>query len=151
MVSKNIYNFIKFDHYSVIPKHKQLTTSILASIEEGKIEKDYILPSINNLSYELDISRNTAEKAYNHLKKIGIIGSVPGKGFFIRKTDIKNSTKVFLLFNNLSVHKKIIYDSFAQTLDENALIDFYIYNNDFSLFKKLLCERRSDYSHYVII
>ena len=151
MASENIYSLIKFDDYSVTPKYLQVANSILKGVEDGNIEKDYILPSINNLSYELEISRNTAEKAYKHLKEMDIIGSVPGKGYFIHKTDIKQQLKVFLIFNKLSVHKKLIYDSFARTLGENAIIDFYIYNNDFSLFKKLLTERKTDYSYYVII
>lgn len=151
MASINIYTLIEFDDYSVTPKYLQLANSILKGIEDGDIEKGYILPSINNLSYELELSRNTAEKAYNYLKRMNIICSVPGKGYFIHKTDIKQQLKVFLIFNKLSVHKKLIYDSFATTLGENAIIDFYIYNNDFSLFKKLLAERKTDYSYYVII
>ena len=120
-------------------------------IEQKFIGKDYLLPSINDLSYELEISRDTAEKAYRHLKNLGIVGSVPGKGYFISKTDFKQQIKVFLLFNKLSPHKKIIYDSFINTLGEQAAIDFYIYNNDFNLFKKLLQNRKDEYTHYVII
>lgn len=151
MASENIYSLISFDDYSVTPKYLQLANSILKGIEEGKIDKDYILPSINNLSYELDISRNTAEKAYKHLKMMDIIHSVPGKGYFIYKTDIKTPLKVFLIFNKLSVHKKLIYDSFSTALGGNTIIDFYIYNNDFALFKKLILERKTNYSYYVII
>ncbi len=151
MSTENIYRLIHFDEYSVTPKYLQLTQSILKGIEEGKLEKDYILPSINDLSYELEISRNTAEKAYRHLKQLGIVNSVPGKGYFIARADFKQTIKVFLLFNKLSAHKKIIYDSFVATLGEQASIDFYIYNNDFSLFKKLLQKRNEDYTHYVII
>ena len=151
MNNENIYRLIRFDEYSVTPKYLQLTHSILKGIEEGKIEKDYILPSINDLSYELEISRNTAEKAYRHLKQLGVVGSVPGKGYFITRSDFKQSIKVFLIFNKLSAHKKIIYDSFVATLGEQAVIDFFIYNNDFSLFKKLVQNRKEDYTHYVII
>lgn len=151
MDSENIYSLLNFDDYSVTPKYLQLANSILKGIEEHKINKDYILPSINNLSYELDISRNTAEKAYKHLKYMDIIRSVPGKGYFIYNTDINTSLKVFLIFNKLSVHKKLIYDSFSKALGGNTIIDFYIYNNDFALFKKLILERKIDYSYYVII
>ncbi len=151
MGNENIYRLIRFDEYSVTPKYLQLTHSILKGIEEGKIEKDYILPSINDLSYELEISRNTAEKAYRHLKQLGVVGSVPGKGYFIARSDFKQTIKVFLIFNKLSAHKKIIYDSFASTLGEKAVIDFFIYNNDFSLFKKLVQNRKEEYTHYVII
>src|SRR5438270_411417 len=105
-MSSNIFQLIHFDEYSVTPKYLQLTHSILKGIEEGKLVKDYILPSINDLSYELEISRNTAEKAYRHLKNIGVVNSVPGKGYFIATSDYKQNIKVFLIFNKLSAHKK---------------------------------------------
>ena len=151
MASENLYQLVSIDEQSITPKYVQLTNSILKAIESGKIEKDYLLPSINDLSYELEISRDTAERAYRHLKKLGVIGSVPGKAYFVTKTEFKQPVKVFLLFNKLSTHKKIIYDAFVAALGENAAIDFYIYNNDFALFKKLLLNRKDDYTHYVII
>ena len=151
MASENIYRYIAIDEQSVTPKYLQLTNSILKGIASGKIEENYILPSINDLSYELEISRDTAERAYRNLKKIGVVGSVPGKGYFITKTEFKQPLKIFLLFNKLSTHKKIIYDSFAAALGEKAAIDFYIYNNDYALFKKLLTNTKTDYSYYVII
>lgn len=151
MASENIYRIIKIDEQSVTPKYLQLSNAVLQAIERGVVDKDYHLPSINELSYELEISRDTVEKAFRYLKSLGVIGSVPGKGYFIAKTDFKQSLKVFLLFNKLSAHKKIMYDSFAAELGEQAAIDFYIYNNDFNLFKKLLSNRKHDYTHYVII
>lgn len=151
MASENIYRLISIDEYAVTPKYIQLTNSIVKAIEEKKIDKGYLLPSINDLSFELDISRDTAEKAYKHLKKLGVIGSVPGKGYFISNTDVKQPIKIFLLFNKLSTHKKIMYDAFTASIGEDAVIDFYIYNNDFALFRKLLMNKRDDYTHYVII
>ena len=151
MASENIYLFLKIDEQSITSKYIQLTNSVLNAIGQGKLEKDYLLPSINEMSYELEISRDTVEKAYRHLKSLGVIGSVPGKGYFIAQTDFRQNIKVFLLFNKLSAHKKIIYDSFVKVLGEKAAIDFYIYNNDFNLFKKLVQHRKDDYTHYVII
>jgi hypothetical protein len=109
------------------------------------------LPSINELSFEFEISRDTAEKGYKHLKKIGILGSVPGKGYFVNNTSVKKQLKIFLLFNKLSPHKKIVYDAFVASIGDLALIDFYIYNNDFDFFKRLIQDKRNDYTHYVII
>src|ERR1700752_77776 len=151
MASENIYRFVSIDEYAVTPKYIQLTNSIVKAVEEKKIEKGYLLPSIDDLSFELDISRDTAEKTYKHLKKLGVIGSVPGKGYFISNTDIKQPIKIFLLFNKLSTHKKIMYDAFVESIGDDAVIDFYIYNNDFALFRKLLMNKRDDYTNYVII
>ena len=69
MPSENIYRYIVVDEQSLTPKYLQLTNSVIKAIESGKIEKNYILPSINEVSYELDISRDTADRAYRRLKK----------------------------------------------------------------------------------
>ena len=82
---------------------------------------------------------------------MGVLGSVPGKGYFIQNTDFHQTLKIFLLFNKLSAHKKILYDALIASLGEYAVVDFYIYNNEFGLFKKLLTDRKEDYTHYVII
>lgn len=145
------YDFIKVDEYSATPKYLQLANSIVNAIEAGSIKKDYLLPSINELSYQFDISRDTIQKSYRHLKKIGVVNSFPGKGYCVSNRDFKQHLKVFLLFNKLSAHKKIIYDSLVAALGDDVAIDFYIYNNDFKLFKKLLQSKKEDYSHYVII
>lgn len=142
---------IFFDEFSATPKYLQLANSIIKAIEKGKLQADDVLPSINELSFQFDISRDTAEKGYKHLKSIGVLGSVPGKGYYIKSTDVNRTTKIFLMFNKLSPHKKIIYDSLASTLGEMATIDFYIYNNDYGLFKKLLQNMKHSYHYYVII
>lgn len=151
MKHSNIFDLIRVDEFSATPKYLQLTNSILKAIETGKIGKNDLMPSINELSFELEISRDTAEKGYKYLKKMGVLGSVPGKGYFIQNSEFRQTLKIFLLFNKLSAHKKIIYDAFISALGEYAVIDFYIYNNDFGLFKKLLAGRKDDYSHFVII
>jgi DNA-binding transcriptional regulator YhcF (GntR family) len=148
---EDLIPYINVDEYSSTPKYKQLTNAILAAIESGKLLKNSLLPSINELSFSLEMSRDTAEKGYRNLRKLGVVDSVPGKGYFIINTDFSRKLKVCLLFNKLSTHKKIIYDSFTKTLGERAAIDFYIYNNDFALFKKMIVAKRDDYSHFVII
>ncbi|MBZ4187927.1 GntR family transcriptional regulator [Niabella beijingensis] len=147
----SIFKYIELDVLSATPKYQQLAQSIINAIADGSIRKDDILPSINELSYEFEISRDTAEKAYKHLKRMGVLGSVPGKGYFVKAGDLQNSLKIFLMFNKLSTHKKIIYDAFVKTLGPTAVIDFYIYNNDFNLFKKLISSIEKKYTHFVII
>jgi DNA-binding transcriptional regulator YhcF (GntR family) len=149
--SSPVCRFINIDFYSATPKYLQLANCVMKAIREKKVNANEILPSINELSFEFEISRDTAEKGYKYLKSLGILGSVPGKGYFIKSVDINQSLKIFLLFNKLSAHKKIIYDSFVSSLGDMATVDFYIYNNDYLLFKKLLSNKKEEYSHYVII
>ncbi len=151
MKKKSIFQHLFIDYYSATPKYLQLAHSIIKAIGDGKLKKEELLPSINELSFEFEIARDTAEKSYKYLKKIGVLGSVPGKGYFVKETNLKQKRKIFLLFNKLSPHKKIIYDALVASLGELASIDFYIYNNDFDFFKRLLQNAQKDYSHYVII
>jgi hypothetical protein len=97
------------------------------------------------------MARITVEKGYNYLKQQGIIDSVRGKGFFIKVDEVPRNLRIFLLFNKLSVHKKIIYDAFVKSIGDQGSIDFYIYNNDFNLFKKIVDSRDRDYTHMVLI
>lgn len=146
-----VFKYLDIDFYSATPKYLQLAHSIIHAVQRGKLDKNDLLPSINELSFEYEISRDTAEKGYKYLKKIGILGSVPGKGYYIKSTEVNPPLKIFLLFNKLSAHKKIIYDSLVASLGDMATIDFYIYNNDFGLFRKLLTNASDDYTHFVII
>lgn len=134
-MKKNIlFKYINIDYLSATPKYMQLANSVIRAIGEEKIGKDDPLPSINELSFEFEISRDTAEKGYKYLKQIGILGSVPGKSYFVKSTEVNQPLKIFLLFNKLSAHKKIVYDAFIKTLDGLATISFYVYNNDWALF-----------------
>ena len=151
MKPTSFLEYIEIDYYSSTPKYLQLANSIAKAVRDGRLNRNDTLPSINELNYNFEISRDTAEKAYKHLKSIGILGSVPGKGYYIKSVETMQRFKVFLLFNKLSTHKKIIYDAIVAGLDNQAAIDFYIYNNDFLLFKKLLENAHDDYTHYVII
>ncbi len=146
-----IFKHLFIDYYSATPKYLQLANCIVKAIAEGVLKENDMLPSINELSFEFEISRDTAEKGYKHLKKNEVLGSVPGKGYFVKNAELSPKLKIFLLFNKLSAHKKIIYDSLVASLGDMAAIDFYIYNNDFSFFKQLLSSQKEHYSHYVII
>ena len=146
-----IIDLIKVDEYSFTSKYLQIANSVIREIKNENIGLGDNLPSINELSIELDIARDTVERGYKHLRNIGIIDSIPRRGYYIKNIEFQAPLKIFLLFNKLSEHKKKIYDSFFAALGNQAVIDFYIYNNDFVLFKRLLSNRRNDYTHYVII
>jgi len=142
---------VRIDEYSMTPKYLQLINSILEGMQSGEIKKNDVLPSINELSCTLETARSTIERAYNELKRMGLVTSVAGKGYFIVQTCFNKPAKVLLLFNKLSIHKKMIYDAFAATLGNEGAIDFYIYNNDFQLFKKIIDDKAGSYEKCVII
>lgn len=145
-------SFLEINEYSKTPKYRQIVHSVMRSIENGLLRRNDRLPSVNQLLVTYDISRDTVVKAYDYLKEKDIIDAVPGKGYYIKSIQVDRRQNVFLLFNKLSAHKKIIYDAFSETLGEQAAIDFFIYNNNYRLFKQLIREHLGrSYTHFVII
>lgn len=154
VVSKSLQKFIDsivIDEFSATPKYRQLMDAIIHGIRVGLLKNGDMMPSINELSFSADVSRLTVEKGYNELRKIGVLEAFHGKGYFVKSTDIQQDYRIFLMFNKLSTHKKIIYDAFVKTLGESASIDFYIYNNDAKLFCNLLENKKNNHTHFVII
>ncbi|MGN6491998.1 MAG: GntR family transcriptional regulator [Agriterribacter sp.] len=151
MKKQKLIDLISVDPYSSTSKYLQIVNAVLKEIEKGNIKAGDNMPSINELSIELDIARDTVERGYKHLRQLGVINAVPRRGYFIENTEFRRPLNVFLLFNKLSIPKKTIYDAFVTELGDKAGIDFYIYNNDFHLFKRILSNNKDHYTHFVII
>ncbi|MEM8763335.1 MAG: GntR family transcriptional regulator [Bacteroidota bacterium] len=144
---ENIY----IDNNSRIPKYKQVMDSILKSINTGNLQLGEKIPSINELSEEYLLSRDTVEKAYGLLKKRRIIESVRGKGYYIAKTDLAIKSNVLFLINKLSTYKMRIFNAFVNKLGVNANVDLDIYHCEPLVFSKILEKKKNQYDHYVIM
>lgn len=136
---------------SSIPKYKQIYNSIINKIETGHIKYGQKLPSINRLSFDYYLARDTVEKAYVALKDKGVIESVKGKGYYVINSAPDSKIKVLVLFNKLSNYKREVFNAMAATLGSKVHIDFFIYHCDFQLYTKLLEEHMEGYTYYVLM
>lgn len=141
---------IQIADFSSTPKYQQLVDAVKDGIKNKAIHVGDMLPSINELSMYLDISRDTVEKGYKLLKSQEIISSTPGKGYFIAKADVQNRQKIALFLNKLSAHKKIVYDALATALGDEASLDLFVYNSDIIYLKTLFLNLTKQYDHYVV-
>ncbi len=133
------------------PKYVQIIKSILKAISKGKLKRGDKIPSINQLSEEYLLSRDTVEKAYKNLIKDGILISVRGKGYFINRVDIENTVRVILILNKISNYKKQIYNAFVEELGKNVNVDLHIHHSNFNIFKNLIKNSNGEYDYYVIM
>lgn len=147
----SILQHIIVDEHSRKPKYRQIVDSIIDSISSGKLKINEKIPSINSLSEQFSLSRDTVEKAYNILKERSIITSVKGKGFYITATPFISRIKVLFVINKLSAYKMRIYNSFLGAIGEAAHTDLRIYHCDESLFLSLLSQAALSYDYYVIM
>jgi DNA-binding transcriptional regulator YhcF (GntR family) len=139
------------DPESQIPKYKQVVNYLISSIEKGKLSIGSRIPSINELSEEFYLSRDTVEKAYTYLRQRKIIKSVKGKGYYVSHTPTLNQLNVCLIFNKLSAYKKIIFQSIVQELGPQASVDLYIHHCNPALFKSILHKNLTEYDYFIIM
>lgn len=142
---------IDSEEISSMPKYKQIVWEFKNKIEKGILPYGQKLPSINDLSEDYYLSRNTVEKAYSLLRNEGIVESVKGKGYFVKNINPISKVRVMLLFNKLSDYKRVIYSSFIDELKDIADVYLYVYHSDFDLFNRLLTENLQKYNYYVIM
>src|SRR5579864_8102863 len=67
------------------PVYLQLADQIRYAAASGRLRPGEPLPSLRPLAEELRINRNTIAKAYAELESQGIIETIHGKGFFLKK------------------------------------------------------------------
>ncbi|WP_336516229.1 GntR family transcriptional regulator [Pollutibacter soli] len=142
---------LNIDQDKKTPKYIQVVDTITEAIRLGKLKKGERILSINELSDEYFLSRDTVEKAYNILRKQGIISSVRGKGFYIRHVDVHVPYKVLLIFNKISNYKKQIYQSFINTLGHQAIVDLKIHHSNTQLLQSLIENHLEEYNYIVIM
>ncbi|MCE5271719.1 GntR family transcriptional regulator [bacterium] len=140
---------IKIDKASQMPVYKQLIRSVQELVDSGRYAQGDFLPSMNVLSEELEISKETVKKAYSILRQMGVIDSSHGKGFYV--TDRKGAAfRILMLFDKLSTYKQVLYSSFADELGELSEITIRLHNQDIELFEHYLQENLDRFDYYIV-
>jgi DNA-binding transcriptional regulator YhcF (GntR family) len=134
-----------------VPIYLQIVNSITDAIRRGNYKKGERIYSINELSNEYFLARDTVQKAYNILHEKGIITSVKGKGYYVNETDIDATFRVLLLFSKISNYKRQIYNAFVETLGKNAVVDIKIHHFNTGILKEYVSNHLNDYDYFVIM
>lgn len=142
---------INIDSQSNLPKYKQIIFSVEVAIAEKRLKRNDKLPSINKVSLEFSISRDTVLLAFDELKKRGIIYSILGKGYYVKSVDFNYEQRFFLLFDELNIFKEDTYNSFKNTIGDKAQIDIFFHHFNIETFKKLINESNGNYSKYIVM
>lgn len=130
-----------------ISKVKHLSDKLARDIREGAFPVGAQLPSINTLSDELDVSRDTVFKAFMELKGRGLIEVNPGKGYFVTAP----VTHVLLLLDEYTPFKQDLYAEFISGLPENYKVDLLFHQYNERLFNLMVRESADRYDKYVVM
>lgn len=135
------------DNNSNVLKFQQLVDAILDSISRDQLKQGEMLPSVNQIMSECQLSRDTVFKAYAELKRRGIVESVPNRGYFVTK----KISKVFLFLDTFKAYKEVLYGSFLKHLPKNISVDLHFHHYNIGVFEKIISESLGKYSKYIIM
>lgn len=76
---------LQIDFQAGKPVYLQLADQIRYAAASGRLKPGEALPSLRPLAEELRINRNTIAKAYGELENQGLIETLPGKGYFLKR------------------------------------------------------------------
>ncbi|HLP04708.1 MAG TPA: GntR family transcriptional regulator [Paludibacter sp.] len=136
---------MKFSHST--SKTKTIADGISLSVMQGELKVGDNLMSINEASSYYKVSRDTVFKAYNELKRRGVIDSNPTKGYYVTG----EVNHVLLLLDTYSSFKQKLYHRFVANLPENYKVDLIFHQYNEQLFDMIVRESIGKYSMYVVM
>lgn len=141
---------ITVDHTAKMPVYKQIVSQIKRNITSGDYPDGYLIPSMNNLATDLDISKETVKKSYTLLRDSGLIEAKQGKGYYVTSDSPNAKLKVLLLLDKLSTYKQILFDSLVAKMGLTAEITIRLHGQNPEILEYYLDENLDLFDYYVI-
>jgi len=132
------------------PFYKQIVEFVISEIHNGNAAAGDMLPSMNELSDALGISKETVKKAYSMLRDRGFLEARQGKGVFICDPEDRTTQRILVLFDKMSPYKDITFNAMAARIGGKAQLTIRLHNQSPELLKYYLDESLDKYDYYVI-
>lgn len=128
-------------------KVTQLADTISQAISKKEFREGDSLPSINQLSAQYKVSRDTVFKAFLDLRERGLIDSTPGKGYYVTS----QVTNILLLLDQYTPFKEALYNSFVKHLPINYKVDLLFHQYNERLFNTIIRESIGKYKKFIVM
>ena len=113
---------------------QQLINAISRAIASNELKQGESLPSINKISRDLTISRDTIFKAYQELKRLKVVDSTPAKGYYVNN----NLRKILLLLDYFSPFKESLHNTFKKNIPKEYSIDLAFHHYNLQVFETII-------------
>ena len=132
-------------------KYMQLVEYIMSQIEQNELAINDRLPSLNQLTAEFHISKETALKGLQYLSEKGIIESEYRKGYYVKRLKLQQPHRVCLILDKMNILRDRVYQAFLETIHDQAEVDVFFHHHNFKVFEKLVDENLNSYTHFVVV
>jgi GntR family transcriptional regulator len=93
-------NFVSLDRASVVPLYYQIQQGLLADIRTGLLKPGRAVPSEQEISAKLSVSRMTARQALKSLCDMGVVFSERGRGTFVSPLKLEKNLRQVISFTD---------------------------------------------------
>ena len=142
---------IKTDSSLSTPLYRQIVSSVQEAISGGVLKIGDILPSVNSVASAHSLARGSIFKAYNELRNAGLIDAIPGKGYFIKSTNVQVRKNIFLLLSTFNPYRETFYNAFINRIKGRANVDLYFHHHNIGVFETLIKNHSAYYNTFVIM
>lgn len=129
----------------------QLVDYIMSEIETNKLNVNDRLPTLNQLTSKLRISKETALKGLGYLSEKGIIESEYRKGYYVKRLKQALPYRVCMILDKMNILRDRVYQAFLETIKGQAEVEVFFHHHNFKVFEKLIEENLNSYTHFVIV
>ncbi|HMR19549.1 MAG TPA: GntR family transcriptional regulator [Sphingobacterium sp.] len=150
-IDKTGHEIIHIDSTLSTPIYKQIMGCIQQGISDGSLDQGDLIPSVNSVAAKFSIARGSIFKAYNELRGLGIIDSIPGKGYFVTNTKPVGKKNIFLLMSTYNPYREVFYNAFIDKLKGQATVDMYFHHHNIKVFETLIKNHSHNYNTFVIL
>ena len=91
--SEDVPGNFNVDPRSGVPLYTQLIDQVKRSIAVGALAPGERLPTVKQLAVDLTVNPNTVARAYRDLERDGVIETSPGRGSFVRGSDVAQTRR----------------------------------------------------------
>ena len=135
----------KFDGRST--KVQQLAEYIQDAIATSELKVGEKIPSINHLSSQFSVSRDTVFKALSDLRERGVIDAIHGKNYFVAS----HTKNILLLLDEYSPFKEVLHTILVSSLPKSYKIDLWFHQYNEHLFNNIIHESIGRYNKYLVM
>lgn len=135
----------KFDGKST--KVQQLAEHIQDAIAANELKVGEKIPSINHLSRQFSVSRDTVFKALSDLRARGVIDAIHGKNYYVAS----HTKNILLLLDEYSPFKEVLYTILVSRLPTSYKIDLWFHQYNEHLFHNIVNESIGRYNKYLVM
>jgi len=128
-------------------KVQQLAEYIQDAIAANELKVGEKIPSINHLSRQFSISRDTVFKALTDLRGRGVVDAIHGKNYYVAS----HTRNVLLLLDEYSPFKEVLHTTLVSRLPNSYKIDLWFHQYNEHLFHNIVNESIGRYNKYLVM